>query len=763
MQFFKYKNKPIIFKIVVPVIFIIILTGGILYYFSLKAVSDFAEEYIQKDILNYAYEIFNICDRNLTDLLHEGKSDDEKSVMIEKGLALDSIENFARVKNIGVIIYSEGRELLNTGSIDKTLFDTALEKDGQVSLVEINGDKYYVYLFSFEPWKWQILISGNPAKYSYIENKVQLSYITSSIILFLAILLLVWSLDKAVRSPLQSIVDSLHKGLAPDYKGTREIEFVSNSIVDMMDSLEKRVRELENKEKELRISKEFNETILNSISDPIFILEAGSLTILNTNIAKTAYKDKLSFGDKEIVGRTCYEVINNSPSQCEKCPVKNILNQAKSSIYERILYDKKGNNIILEFSASPIIDEAGNVTHLVLVARDITERRQLEEQLHQSQKMESIGILSGGIAHDFNNILTAIIGYGNLLQMKLDKDSPLHRYIEQILKSSEKAANLVSSLLAFSRKQIINPVPIELNETVSKIRKLLRRLLEENIELKVNLKDDKLMVMADAIQIEQMLMNLATNARDAMPKGGIFLIETDCFEIDNDFMKMHEYGKAGHYAMISVTDTGSGIEKKFIQKIFDPFFTTKEVGKGTGLGLSTIYGIVKQHNGFINVYSEIDKGTTFKIYLPLIESDAGEIKETKFRIGSTTDIEGSETILIAEDEAFVREAHTELLRKFGYKVFEAADGEEALEIFSGHKDEIAFVLSDVIMPKKNGWELFEEIQKIKPSIKVLFMSGYSHDLIDKQELIDRRTNFLSKPVSPIELLKMIREILDKPA
>ncbi len=760
MNFFKLENKPIIFKIVSPIIFIIILIGGGFYYFNLKAVSDFAEQYIQRDILTYSDEIFNICDNSLTDILHEGMAGDEVSQIIKKGLTLDSIETYARQKDINILIYSGDKELLNKGSIDKAVFDIALQKDGIITSVKFDSELRYIYYFSFQPWQWQILIVVNPAKYSAIENKVRISYIASSLVLLLSILCLVWFLNKTIRNPINSIIKSLNSDSVPDYKGTKEIEFLSNSIKVMMHSLEKKVLELENKAKELRIAKEFNETILNSISDPIFILESGTFKVLHTNLAITYYQDKFSFSPKDMLGKTCYEIFSNSKAPCDKCLINSSTNHAESSTYERILYDKEGNSIIFEVSVSYIRNQTGDVTNLILLARDVTKRRQLEEQLRQSQKLESIGILSGGIAHDFNNILTAIIGYGNLLQMKLDKDPTLTRYVEQILKSSERAANLVSSLLAYSRKQLTNPVPLDINEVITKIERLLRRLLEENIELKTNLKDDKLVVMADPIQIEQILMNLATNARDAMPNGGRLLIETDCFGIDEDFINMHEYGKAGHFAMISISDTGIGIAPEVIKNIFDPFFTTKEVGRGTGLGLSTVYGIVKQHNGFINVYSEIGKGTTFKIYLPLIESDADEAKAEKFRICSSTDIHGSETILITEDEAFVREAYAELLGKSGYRVFEAADGLEALEVFSEHKDEIDIVLSDVIMPKKNGKELIRDIQVIKPDVKVLFMSGYGQDLVNYESLLEGKAYFISKPVAPEKLLRMIRRILD---
>ncbi|GEM_PF-4910850 len=757
MQFLNFKNKPIINKIVFPILAVFILIGGTLYYFNLKAISDFAEELIKKDILNYAHELYSVCDQTLTDLLYEGKADDEKSIVIAKGTTLDSIETFARHKDIEILIYSNGNEVLKTGIFDKAAHEISYLKEEQVLSIYINNERYYVYLFEFKPWRWQILIATNPYKYLYIENKVHLSYIISSIIFIISLLFIVISLNKSIRNPIISIIQSLNNNTLPDYKGTKEIEFLSNNIRLMMNSLDRRIKELENKEKEISEAKEFNEAILNSISDPISIREADSLKIISAN---NAFINKFKKEDEEIIGRTCYDTLHNLSHKCPDCPPTEKLKEGKPFNYETKTYDKDGVAVTLDVSASPFKDKLGNITHLIFVARDITERRHLEEQLRQSQKIESIGILAGGIAHDFNNILTAIIGYGNLLQMKLGDNPVLNLYVKQILKSSDRAVNLVSSLLAFSRKQIVEPIPVELNEIIIKISKLLRRLLEENIELKINLISEKLMVMADPLQLEQVLMNLATNARDAMPTGGSLLIETDLSKIDEDFIKIHGYGKVGYYAKILVSDSGSGIDPKILKDIFDPFFTTKEVGKGTGLGLSMVYGIIKQHNGFINVYSELDKGTTFTIYLPLIKIEANKEKKTEIYKDITSELKGRETILIAEDESLVRELHRELLSNYGYKIYEAADGEEALKMFNEYKDEIELVLSDVVMPKKNGKELIKEIQKIKPDMKIILMSGYSLNLIGREGLIDCKIDFVSKPISPENLLKKIREVFD---
>jgi signal transduction histidine kinase/CheY-like chemotaxis protein len=420
------------------------------------------------------------------------------------------------------------------------------------------------------------------------------------------------------------------------------------------------------------------------------------------------------------------------------------------------------------------------------MGRDITEHRKLEEQLRQSQKMESVGTLAGGIAHDFNNILTAIIGYGNILKMKLEQDSALMLYTDQILASAERAANFTQCLLAFSRKQVINPKPVNLNEIVAGIEKLLLRIIGEDIELKVMLNPlvndnspspplilrggwGELRVMADAGQLEQVLMNLAANARDAMPGGGVLTIETGIEDLDMDCLKIYESasggGKPGMYAVITVTDTGHGMDENTRQKVFEPFFTTKEVGKGTGLGLSMVYGIIKQHNGYINCYSEPERGTAFKIYLPLIEKEEEEEEEkAKAKAKEEKHITlsgGAETILLAEDEEKVRKLMKLVLEEAGYKIIEAVDGKEAIEKFSENKDSINLLLLDVIMPKIKGKGVYEEAKKIKPDIKVLFSSGYPSDFIHKKGILEEGLNFIAKPALPHKLLKMIREILNK--
>jgi signal transduction histidine kinase/CheY-like chemotaxis protein len=390
------------------------------------------------------------------------------------------------------------------------------------------------------------------------------------------------------------------------------------------------------------------------------------------------------------------------------------------------------------------------------IHREIEEKKFLQAQLLHAQKMEAVGTLAGGIAHDFNNILTAIIGYSSVMRMQLADGDPNREHLDQILAVSERAANLTKGLLAFSRRQITNPQPVRLNNIVERVRGLLAGLMGENIELRVELDDADPVISADAGQLEQVVMNLATNARDAMPNGGSFTVATEVAEIDAQFIALHGYGISGKYAVMTASDTGDGMDGKTLPRIFEPFFTTKETGKGTGLGLSMVYGIIKAQNGYINCDSEPGKGTTFKIYLPLIRAEAlkPEASDSRQPRG------GRETILVAEDSAEVRKLTTTILTDFGYKVIEAVDGEEAVRKFKENRDAVNLLLLDVIMPRKNGKDACDEIRAMRPDLKVIFTSGYTADIIRDRGFLDKGLVLLTKPLTPRTLLEKIREVLD---
>ena len=387
---------------------------------------------------------------------------------------------------------------------------------------------------------------------------------------------------------------------------------------------------------------------------------------------------------------------------------------------------------------------------------DISEKKKLEEQFRQAQKMEAIGTLAGGVAHDFNNILAVIMGLGNLIQMSLDPDDRIRPYVDQIVLSSERAADLTQSLLAFSRKQKIALGPHQLNGIVASTASLLKRLLPEDVELRVELADDGGVAMLDVTQIDQVLMNLAANARDAMPGGGSLTIRTEKATIDETFRKINGFGKPGPYVRLSVSDTGIGMDEKTMVRIFDPFFTTKEVGKGTGLGLASVYGIVKQHEGYITVTTQLLKGTTFDIYLPLVDEAIGKTTAARVEVKG-----GSETILVLEDDQDVKSMMTKMLSGQGYTTLEAANGDDAIRVFKKHRDTIGLVILDVVMPGRNGREVLDEMARIDPRVKAIFMSGYTGDIIIDKGVQKEGVDFLQKPLSVAKLLSKVREVLDR--
>ncbi|MEI6305223.1 MAG: response regulator [Deltaproteobacteria bacterium] len=403
-------------------------------------------------------------------------------------------------------------------------------------------------------------------------------------------------------------------------------------------------------------------------------------------------------------------------------------------------------------------DERGNAVLMAGSLMDVTERRLLEEQLLQSQKMEAIGQLAGGVAHDFNNILQVIMGFSSVLTMSSRLSNDEKEAVDQIVGASTRAAQLTHGLLAFSRKQIITPWKCDLNEIVTYVHKIIERVLGEDIHIKLLLCNDELPVSADSVQIEQVLMNLGTNARDAMPKGGTLTIETGFQEIYAQLELTHGSCEPGLYAWFSMSDTGEGIDRETQKRIFEPFFTTKEVGKGTGLGMAIVFGIVTQHKGFLNVYSEIGQGTTFRIYLPLASSEHLVQDKEKKMIAPP---KGTETILLAEDDIAVRKLMTSVLTEYGYKVIQAENGEDAVEKFAANSEAIHMLLFDMIMPKKNGMEASLEIKRLKPDIKVLYSSGYTADFMGDRGISDEGIELIMKPVQPLELLKKIRVILDR--
>ena len=424
----------------------------------------------------------------------------------------------------------------------------------------------------------------------------------------------------------------------------------------------------------------------------------------------------------------------------------------------RLINRNKNGALFSEDAAiSPVFDDTGSIAHFVCVKRDVSRELELEEQFRQSQKMEAIGQLAGGVAHDFNNMLSLIIGYTDVLLQNVSESDPLRPDIVEIRRAGERASALTAQLLAFSRKQILRMQPLDLNALFRGTREMLGRLLGETVELTFEFGENLSMVTGDPGQLEQILMNLAVNARDAMPKGGRLTVQTRNVLLDEEYVGTHFATKPGPHVMMSVSDSGVGMDEQTRARIFEPFFTTKS-DKGTGLGLSTVYGIVKQLGGTIWVYSEPGMGTTFKIYFPVAQSVE---RTTPARAVRPVVPATGETILLVEDEEAVRKMTRRLLVAAGYSVLVAADAKEALGIIGENSDRIDLMLTDLVMPKMGGVQLAEEARRLVPSLPVLFMSGYAENAVGHFEDLSEETQFIGKPFSAADLSRKVREVLDE--
>ena len=527
----------------------------------------------------------------------------------------------------------------------------------------------------------------------------------------------------------------------------REQDILEGSILD--------VTERKNIEKALKESEERFRSAFEhaAIGFSIYSTDGHFLRV------NQALCDMLGYSEEELKSKTFQDITHPDDLGSNMDQVNQLLSGKLPVVHFQKRYmHKRGQEVWASLSVSVVHDDNGVPMYLVSLIEDLTEKRKLEEQLRQAQKMEAVGTLAGGIAHDFNNILNVILGYGGMVLDGLGVDNPLRTHMNEVLVAAEKAAELTKRLLVFSRKQVVAVKPVNVNELITDIRKMLSRIIGEDIEIDLNLLNGDLIVMADAGQIEQVMMNLAANARDAMPDGGKLKIGTSIQDIDDEYAATYGYGQPGRYALITVSDTGHGITAETQKNIFEPFFTTKGIGNGTGLGLAISYQIVKQHSGYIQVHSEAWQGTVFNIYLPLNEQSASPdtMKEASDSVKG-----GNETILVAEDDPSLRKLARIVLESFGYSVITAEDGEDAIVKFMENRDSIDLVLLDMIMPKKSGKEACDAIREVSSRTKILFLSGYTMDTIKTLELAESGFDFILKPILSKDLMKKVREVLDK--
>jgi two-component system cell cycle sensor histidine kinase/response regulator CckA len=492
--------------------------------------------------------------------------------------------------------------------------------------------------------------------------------------------------------------------------------------------------------------------ITENAADMIAVVDVEGHRLYNS----PSYERILGYNHTELDTNYLAQVHADDCEKVKKASLDAIRTETGQSVEYRMLH-KSGDWRTLESRVSTILDESRKVERLVIVNRDITERKHLEEQFRQAQKMEAVGRLSGGVAHDFNNLLGVIIGYGEILQESVTITDPFRVSLDEILKASHRAASLTRQLLAFSRQQMLDPKVLDLNAVVRDMEKMLQRLIGEDVELKTELDPAVARIKADAGQIEQVVLNLAVNARDAMPRGGKLLLVTSNFHMDEDFVRRYPYPVAvGDYLLLTVSDTGIGMNAATRLRVFEPFFTTKEKGKGTGLGLSMVYGVVKQSGGYIDVASELGEGTTFKIYLPRVQGAI--LPQVQGELPATP--HGTGVILLVEDEPSLRTLARHQLESCGYSVFEAGSGADALEVAGRYTGTIHLLLTDVVMPGMNGRSLAEELLRQRPQMSVIYMSGYTGQVVGADGVLDEGSCFLAKPFTREALARKVREALD---
>lgn len=511
---------------------------------------------------------------------------------------------------------------------------------------------------------------------------------------------------------------------------------------------------------QLQQSEEFVRLLLDSTAEAIIGIDLeGKCIFCNAaSIRWLGYDSQEDLLHKNVHDLIHHTRADNRPYPQGECLILAALRHGEGThVCDEVIWRANGTSLPVEYWSYPI-HSGGAVIGAVVTFLDITERCRLEAQLRQAQKMDAIGRLAGGIAHDFNNLLMVITAYAELTLEALSEDDAVYGKIGEILNAGRRAAELTRQLLAFGRKQVQSLQVIDLNRVVREINKMLPRLMGEDIELSFGAGEELRRLRADPSQIEQILMNLAANARDAMPNGGTFTIETRNVELDEDYHRRHTIVPTGDYVELTVSDSGQGIPPDHLPHIFEPFYTTKEEGKGTGLGLATVYGIVKQNGGFIWVYSELGLGTSFKIYWPAlrIESRLPEVPRIR-----EISINGSETILLVEDEAAVRESSREFLAGIGYTVLAASNGDHALQVAREYPGPIDLMITDVVMPHLGGPQLAEQLLAERPRIKVLFVSGYAESTVLRHGAIDVRNCFLPKPFTLKVLARKIRQILEK--
>jgi len=761
----KIDRNSLGFKIVVPSFFVVMLVFAILLMVIGRIAAFVQNDYSRFIVTAAGMETQKILSSKASELTTATLMGTPVVVEAMRGNTREALTLlWSRTNHHGIIALSDGTSLSSTLSTPQTRAILDRSAAGYFSLTLEDAD-YYCYMETFPLWGWKVVTVIRTTQSLMTRSGIGLlaPIAAGGCLLMATGLLLV--LRKKFNQPIRMMVAAVERGETIGKTGVTELDFIGDEVNsalrrlgDKTADLNKELNERIRVERDIREKDEHIRLLLDFTAEGIYGVDlSGNCTFCNPSCLRMLGYTR----EDQLMGANIHELIHHTradgtPYPEHECKAYAAHREGKM-IYEteEVFWRLDGTRFPVEYWAHPVVKD-GSITGTVVTFIDISQRRQLEEQLLQNQKIESIGRLAGGIAHDFNNLLTPIIGYADFLKRDLSEDSPAATRAGHILKAADKARILVQQLLSFSRKQILDMKVIDLNRVLDAFSEILRRTIRENIEVGLHLAPTCCGIMADAHQIEQIIMNLAVNAQDAISGNGVITLETALVQLDDEYCLRHEGAVAGRHMMLAVTDNGCGMDKQTLSKVFEPFFTTKEIGHGTGLGLATVHGLVKQHGGNIWVYSEPGRGTTFKCYFPVIDEtpsveQINSIKPVVFA-------RQKHTILLVEDNEMARNLAYELLREHGFSVLVAESPLQALQMVKGVN--IDLLITDVVMPALTGMELNKRLLKLYPDLKTLYMSGYTSNVIVDHGVLAEAANFIQKPFTVNEFENKVDLLLN---
>lgn len=756
-------RKSLGFRLIFPSFFFIAIVFVLLFLLIRNITDTVQKDYSRFAISTVSGEVQKILSNVATELTRDRITDQPVVSEAKKRTVLEEISLLWGSKNHDGVVADA------TGAI---LFSSVEPARARLILNAFTSGFYQVpaasrsdcYAVTFPAWGWKIVTIGRPGNGLMTPNRVVILIplvAAGCLLLVVGIFLLI---RKTVRDPVLQMVAAVDRGEPVPATELTELDIIGGAVNEAIQRLKERSEALQHEllertrvQREIRAKDEHIRRLLDYTEEGIFGVDRkGICTFCNRScLALLGYER-----EEQLLGNRIHDLIHHThddgtPFPERECSVhQGLLSGENVHVDGEIFWRSDKTPLQVEYWSHPIVDN-GSVTGAVTTFIDVSERKLLEDQLIQAQKMESIGRLAGGVAHDFNNLLTPIICYSELLKMSLNDGGKTNDMVDNVLKASEKAKDLVQQLLSFSRKQVLEMRILDLNEVITDFQGILRHAIRESIELRFHLVEDRYGIRADQNKLEQVIMNLAINAQDAIGEQGVITVETSPVTVDKEYARQHQDMAPGRYLMLTISDDGLGMDQDTQQRIFEPFFTTKEIGKGTGLGLATVYGIVRQHGGNIWVYSEKGRGTTFKCYFPLVEelpSYEPQPAAAQFSLFGQ-----QRTILLVEDDEMIRELVDEMLSEQGFEMLVAENPKEALKILGTRS--LDLLITDVVMPHMSGPELHDKLVKTRPGLKVLYMSGYTGNAVAKQVAMDENSHFIQKPFAVDEFARTVESVL----